>query len=307
MSAADYLLSLARAVADGHSASTAPVAILLTGSVATGECDTYSDLDLIVYHDTLPDDAALREARQQIVRDDQWSAPLRDEHGVLELYTIGGVQCQVAHTLVARWEDEIAATLSGVEVAALSQKKLSGLLEGRPLAGAGTIERWQALAARYPDALARRSAEHYLGRIFPIWYFTPRLAARDATLWVATELVEGAQAVLGLLAALNRHYYAPFQFKYLRRFVGTFAVAPERLAERLEEIVSAPPSLAMVQFEELVRGTLALVREQMPEIDQSSLLAKLGARETPWTIASDSTQRGNRLATGGGHYPRTRQ
>ena len=46
---------------------TGPQAILLTGSVARGDADEYSDVDLIVYYDALPDEAARESIRTGMV------------------------------------------------------------------------------------------------------------------------------------------------------------------------------------------------------------------------------------------------
>jgi hypothetical protein len=52
--ASRYLYGLAEQVAAACIAHTQPQAILLTGSVAVGESDFHSDIDLITYLNELP-------------------------------------------------------------------------------------------------------------------------------------------------------------------------------------------------------------------------------------------------------------
>lgn len=266
-----------------------PQAILLAGSVGHGESDHFSDLDLIVYYDILPPAEDLLAARSQIDGASAWQTVPRYTSGLIEVYAIHGVECQVCHALVADWEQEIATTLAGAEIASLSQKKLMGLAEGIALYGDDRIRCWQALAANYPAALARTTIEYYLRRIFPLWYFEARLVERDAMLWIAQELVESAQAILGILAGLNRLYFSPSQFKRLRRYIARMHSAPDNLADRLEGLFVVEPVAAIGRLEALVRDTLILVRSQMPEIDADLLHRKLGERERPWSWHSPPT------------------
>jgi hypothetical protein len=209
-----YVRRLARRVADACLTSTAPAAILLTGSAAIGVADRYSDLDLICYCEALPPEEATARVREALGATGFVPIGARDQGQFAEQFAVAGIVCQVAYTPITAWGEEICAVLAGEDVASPAQKAMSGLLEGIPLHGETLIETWQARAAAYPDALARAMVAHYL-RLFPLWYIEPTLPARDATVWVQQMLVEGAQHVLGILAGLNRKYYSPFQFKQM--------------------------------------------------------------------------------------------
>jgi hypothetical protein len=71
-----------------------PRAILLTGSVADGESDEHSNIDLITYFDNLPSSDQIHKLRQEIGSTYfQELAP--DKEAFAEDYYIDGVQCQV--------------------------------------------------------------------------------------------------------------------------------------------------------------------------------------------------------------------
>ena len=231
--ASSRLQALARELARVYLEHTGPRAILLTGSAAVGEADVYSDLDLIVYYDELPDEPAFAAARVAAgARDADLFAPAT-EATYPEYYYRDGVQCQVAHETVASWEAEMRTVLVELDVESPVQKAISGLFEGIPLHGGELIDRWRS-DARYPDALARAMVERHW-RFFPIWRVEERLATRDATLWRQQVLVESAYNLLAVLAGLNRVWFTSFQFKREHDFasrLGLRAGGDRRSARR---------------------------------------------------------------------------
>jgi hypothetical protein len=276
-----YLRDLARRIAGAYRDTAHPAAALLTGSAAEGVSDRYSDLDLILYYEALPSEDALRVAREHCGANDFRLLDQGSEREFAEFYTVDGVDCQVAHTTIAAWEDDMASVLERLEVNSPTQKALGGLLDGIPLYGDDLISRWQAQAAAYPDALARAMVTHYL-RFFPIWYVADRLAIRDATLWLYQTYVESAQNILGVLAGLNQLYYSTFQFKRMRAFTGKMRFAPDHLADRLERLFSAPRNEAIADLETLAQESVALVRAHMPDVETANQPPLAGQRAQPW-------------------------
>jgi hypothetical protein len=277
----DYLTALARRGAAVFVARTHPQAILLTGSVTEGESDHYSDLDVILYYDELPSDEALAAAQAELGGADRVVFGPRTEMDLGEQYLVDGVACQFAHTTVAAWEDEMASVLERLDVASPIQKALGGMRDAIPLHGDEHITRWQDRVRAYPDTLARAMVEHY-SAFYPIWYLAPRLATRDATIWLVDSFVESSRNLLGVLAGLNHVYYTPFQFKRMRRFVEQLALAPDHLADRLESLFVDDHVAAAYDLEALVGETVALAQRRMPEANIPVERLRLGQRAQPW-------------------------
>jgi hypothetical protein len=280
--ASRYLMAIARRNARAYAALPEAQAIMVAGSVAQGQCDFYSDIDMMVYYDALPAEEALGAAREQnggTAR--RWLAGDREAGSVAESYPVRGVECQVVHATIAAWERDMATVLQQLDVTSPLQKALSGLLEGVPLHGEPLIREWQARAADYPAALARAMVEGHLA-FFPIWGLEEQLATRDATLWRYEALVEAVQHLLAVLAGLNRLYFSPYQFKRAEAFIAKMDIAPENLAARLEALFRAELRTAGRELEALVRETLDCVEPQMPEVDTSGPRRLLGWRQTPW-------------------------
>lgn len=261
-------------------AHTAIRAALLVGSAASDDADGLSDLDLITYHDELPDERALAAVRT--VLSDPRAEPLggtRDDGTFSETWHIDGVECQVAFHTIAKQERNLAVVLDEHEPATPLHKAMSGLLEGIVLHGEDVVAVWKRRAAGYPDDLARTVVAHHL-RFFPLWYVGERLARSDALPWHYQARVEALQNLLGILAGLNRLYYSTFQFKRMRRFIASMRHAPTALADRLERVLLADSPQAGLELEALVRETLALVDAHMPEISTETARKYLGRHQT---------------------------
>nr|PZN28976.1 MAG: hypothetical protein DIU80_09940 [Chloroflexota bacterium] len=257
-------------------------AIVLAGSAAEGLSDFYSDLDLILYYDELPAEDELRAMRERSGGGERsWLIDDVAGGALLEAYPVRGVECQCGHITVARWERDMAEVLERHTVETPLHKALDGMLHAMPLHGDELVRGWQARVAAYPPKLAEAMVRHYLS-FFPLWSLQERLGARDAALWIIQGLTEAAYNILGVLAGLNRRYYTTFQFKRMRRFVAGLAVAPERLAERLERIVLVEQAAAGPELAALGGETLALVERHMPQVDTAQVRRQLARRAEPW-------------------------
>jgi hypothetical protein len=279
-----YLRALARRITRPYAALPETRAILLTGSSALGISDQFSDLDLTVYYDTLPDEARLVAIRQQNGSPERrWELGDRQEGGFAEAYLVEGIECQIGHVTVEAWERDMGQVLEQLDVASPRLKALDGVRYGVALDGPQLIEVWKARIAQYPDALAEAMVRHFLA-FFPIWYLEERFVPANAALWRQQLLVEIAQQILGVLAGLNRRYYSTFQFKRMHSFAAQLTLAPPRLAERIDGLFGLGPRRAIGELEALAAETIALVEREMPQVDTSRVRARLGQRQQPWHL-----------------------
>ena len=96
-------------------------------------------------------------------------------------------------------------------------------------------------------------------------------------------LLEAAFNLLGVLAALNRVYFARFELKRLRALVAKLEHAPPRLADRLESLVHLPPTEAAAELGRLVVETRDLVTRELPDLELP-LRRPPGTQAEPWQI-----------------------
>jgi len=237
---------------------------LLAGSVALGISDEHSDIDLLNFYETLPDqaqfDAALREAGAELKG--QISPPGPD--GFVGRYEVEGIELQTGGELVAFIERRLDRIAAG-DVDWIVAKAAIGLQEGMSLYGDDLIAKWKRRAA-YPESLRRREVQRNLG-FFPIWKIDDHLAARDAELFRRQMLLDGAYRVVSVLSALNRVYFSTFQFKRTGAHFEQMALKPERVSERLDRVANAEPSAAAEELRRLVEETRAIVKREMPDLE----------------------------------------
>lgn len=278
-----YLLALARRVAEPFLVLPETRAMMVTGSVAEGLSDQYSDLDIMAYYETLPSEDDIEECRLQNGGAERvWVMGDRAEGAFAEAYDVHGVQCQIGHHTIEAWQGHMAQVLEKHDVESPLQKAMTGLLICKPLYGADLIAQWQRKIADYPPALSRAMVEHYL-KFFPVWGLRNWMQPRDATVWHYQIMVESAQHLLGVLAGLNRIYYTTFQFKRMHRFAAELDIVPENLSERLEKLFEPDRSVAAETLEGLVADIVALVEKHVPEVDTKAASSRLGWRHEPWT------------------------
>ena len=272
----DRLRTLARTVVEAYAAQCRPRAAMLVGSAATGDADRYSDVDLLLYYDEVPDESVLAEARAELGAEQFHGRRSPEDGSYGERYYVHGVQHQVAHVPVRAAESEIAKLVGAVEVDEELPKIVTGLLEGLPLHGGELIEGWRRDAA-YTEVLQRAMIERHW-RFFPWWYFQEKLRARDATVWRHDVLVQSAYSIVGVLAALNRVYFSTVEFKRAGKFLAQLDVSPPDLPDRLELLFAGDERASTDELERLVAETQALVAERFPDLD---LAIEWGGRPTP--------------------------
>lgn len=280
----DYLLGLGRRLLQPYTELPTARAAMITGSVAEGLSDYYSDLDMTVYYeDELPSEEELARIRAANGAPERvWLLGDRAEGAIAEAYEWHGIQAQIGHTTIAAWEKEIAEVLEGHNADTPSHKAMSGTLESITVYGDAYMDKWRARIRAYPEGLRRAMVEKHL-QFFPYWYNQRLLERRDALLWHYQILTESAYNLVAILAGLNRLYFTTFQFKKMRRLLNQMRVKPPELAERLELMFQQEPAIAAASLEGLVTDVVALVDAEMPDVDTSALKRRLGQRREPWT------------------------
>lgn len=105
------------------------------------------------------------------------------------------------------------------------------------------------------------------------------MARRDASVWFRQALTENLLHVLGALSGVNRRYVSPAHRKRTHRLADGLRVAPARLADRLEGMLTMETPHALRALEELVGEVLELVAREVPSADLGVLRWKPGERE----------------------------
>jgi predicted nucleotidyltransferase len=276
-----YLRSLAGRVVEAALARVPIRAALLAGSAGRGDADRFSDIDLLFYVDEVPSTVAIAEIRQAVGGVDPFRRYEATKYVNGEEFRLEGVRTEVSFTTVKRIEWQLDSLLVELDrVASPRQKFLLGLAEGVPLYGEPLIEQWQRRLANYPEAFREEMIRRYWN-FFPLWYYGEAMALRDSELWRLDALLDGAFNLLGVLAGLNRLYFARFEFKRMRKLAAKMELAPPALIDRLEELFRLPADEAAQRFGQLVEETRQLVASELPDLELP-LPFPPGTHQQPW-------------------------
>ena len=227
----DRLTALAQRVADAIPAAIAPE-IVLTGSVSRGMADELSDIEMLVVTVTplqLERCFALAGAAG-LDGLDTWGpqgGPARHVSGERE-----GVPIELVWWPRAHADGRIDALLAGDPSSAAD-----ALAHGVALRTTGLLAAWQERLRVYPPELATariEAAAEPWGGFAPAGLLT--LARPGDRLALTEWLVDAATRVLTIVFALNRTWQPTT--KRVAARVAPLLVAPDRLAERIEEALS---------------------------------------------------------------------
>ncbi|MBZ0293838.1 MAG: nucleotidyltransferase domain-containing protein [Anaerolineae bacterium] len=262
-------------------------AIVLVGGIARGGGDAFSDVDLAVFWQDRVGEA---ESRQALARlESALGLPLQFEQldiiqafdapgadGLLwedVLYLPNGLKVDIDHRTVEAMERILDDVTHRYDTNGHKLEVLYSIQRVRVLHGAELVQEWQSRAREYPNELARRVAEGHLVRMQPSLEMH---ISRGDWLLVYRTLVGGTQDIIGLLCALNR-IHRP-DYKRLRELCAQLTLKPDRLYERISDLLCGPPDDAAETFDTLAEETFALIEEYLPQVNIESARQRLYQR-----------------------------
>jgi len=269
-------MALARRAMDQYAASPGFRAGILTGSVALGLADDASDLDIVLYYDSIPSLEALDAIRLALGGERllfAFGAP--EEGSCVQSFLLEGVKTDVAHATLARWKEDAADVLVAHNAESPMQKALSGLLESIPLAGGEVVEELRREAA-YPDGLAVAVVARHL-KFYPPWALREQAADRGDALYFHELLTGEVAHLINVLCGVNRIYHWG-ELKHSDHLLSRMKVAPDRCRETLGNLYRMDMGEAADSLDRLIRATFDIVDSALPDAD----VAKARQRyETP--------------------------
>jgi predicted nucleotidyltransferase len=257
----DELRGLAQRIADAFPPDA--VEVVLTGSVSRGVADEVSDVEmLVVTSEPISLDDAYELARGAGLDGlDTWGAqglPAKRVSGYLE-----GEPFELIIWPRAFAEEEFEAVLGGK-----LSSSADALAHGVSLRTSGLLADWQARLRDYPEELAGARIEE---AALPWGGFTPAglltVIRPGERLSLLEWMFDGVLRVLRIVYAVNR-VWEPTT-KRLAARVEVLAVKPERLAERITEVLTEPdPRRALAMLTELQLETVRLAPSG-PNVDRA--------------------------------------
>lgn len=254
-----------REVAERIAAALPPVVeeVVLTGSVSRGMADEVSDIEMLVVTSEQLELVECFEHARRIGLDglDTWGVQGTETNRVFGYLDTVPVE-------LVWWSREFAEASVAAIVGGQPSGSAEALANGVALRTVGLLKAWQERLRVYPDDLAAARIEEAAltwGGYAPAGMLT--IARPGDRLALLERLVDDTQRLLRIVYALNRAWEPTT--KRLADRVRALPVKPERLGERIEEILTEPePLRAMLVLSELQADTLALAPSG-PNVDRA--------------------------------------
>ncbi len=247
------LQDLAQRIADGLPPEVAEE-VVLTGSVSRGMADDVSDIEmLIVTPEQLELDECFEHARAAGLENvDSWG----DQ--TVATRRVSGMREGVPIELIW-WSRELAeSSIDGFFEASNASSGADAIANGVPLRTSGSLARWQARLADYPEELAKARIENAAlpwGGFAAAGLLT--LLRPNDRLALVEWNFDGALRVLAIVYALNRIW--PPTTKRLSTRLTSLEIKPDRLEERIDEsLTEADPRRALLVATQLQLDAVTL-------------------------------------------------
>lgn len=237
-------------------------AMAVGGSVARGYSDIYSDIELVMFWEQAPD----KELQREIIAGFQaeYRYPEVDpghDHSVL----IRGVPVDLWHLTISTEEATMDSVLRDYSLDLVASNRLDIIQTCIPLYGEALIQGWKDRVKDYPGELA----VNYLNTYLPDFHMRQlELAVRRDNPSAYFNILTNIQCRLFLVLLAQNKFYFP-TFKWMFQSMAEMTVKPERLEQRLRQMLTEPPREAAAHLKEVLAETVALVEKMYPQLDTS--------------------------------------
>lgn len=249
-------------------------AIVIGGSVARDYADEYSDLEIIIFWDNLPNDTT----RHRIVDDLQgrfvfrYDGPAREDQLIID-----GLQVDLWHISVSHQESIIDRVLNHYQADLGSLNAMDTVRNCIPLFGEKLVEGWKIQATQYPQQLTETIiSEHTIS--FRVDYLTQFNIRKDPTGFY-NQLSFLQQEAFLVLLALNQMYFPTF--KWLYESLENMQLKPVNTAERFRIAYEVAYDSAVSDTRQVLEETIQLVEDQLPDYDSESIRRRLSYVRSP--------------------------
>jgi len=181
--------------------------IVIAGSVAHGWADEYSDIEIPIFWEKLPDDDTRHEMVNALNASFiyAYDGPAREDQLLID-----GVQVDLWHVSTAHQEEILDAVLNNYQFDLSTLNALDTIRSCIPLFGHEIVQRWKHRAEEFPDELAFNIIRQHLANFSIAELFL--LALRDNPTAFYSQLSFLQQEAFIVLLALNRMYFPTFKW-----------------------------------------------------------------------------------------------
>jgi hypothetical protein len=256
-----WRIDLARQIATKYSAE----AIMLVGSPVMGLSDAYSDVDILMFWDTIPDENIRRKlitslsGRIREMRDGSPDANDPALQNLEDMFHLGAydLKIDITHITIASQQKLIDDVVLRYDTHYYKMGAMYGLSHSMALSGESLIAKWQAEIRFLPDALKQKLMQQYTQMwAYPV--LEKLLIARDDVLYANRIINEICEKVVYMLVIANAQY-PPIRLKHLPYIIESLEHKPPNLLKRITQICSLSPTEALPIAVQLVEDSFNII------------------------------------------------
>jgi predicted nucleotidyltransferase len=259
--------------------SNGMVAAMVTGSIAKGYGDDNSDIDtLINYSEPVSEkefDKIVAGARSS--GGDLYHGTPKD--GFAVYHYIDGIKCDFGIGDYRETEVLISEMIDKPEMDLTKHLMISGFIDGYTLHGNDWVNKWRLKAMEFPKELQILMVNHFK-KFHPEWVLEKMAIERVDELFYRESLIEFVGNMIGIMCALNKMYH-PGKLKGVEWTVEQMKIKPKDFFSRYTGLLNAEKYTAVKELYLLVRETLDLIDENLPEVstERSKMLLDMKLRK----------------------------
>ncbi|OGL42103.1 MAG: hypothetical protein A2161_19650 [Candidatus Schekmanbacteria bacterium RBG_13_48_7] len=240
--------------------------IVLGGSPSRGLSDSYSDLDIVVYWDTVNSSWLDTIPLSRFGAERPFFHKMKDEDVYLEQYYFDTLKVDVGHVTLKLWKKWVEDVLERFDMQLDLHKTLGGFLASKVLYGEQLAEEWKKRIAKYPDQLAVKMVKQHL-KFFNFGVLQHQGLERGDIIFFYDGICMMLKNFLGILAGLNKVYFSPAEPRWIEYELKNMPVQPQNAWKRMKSLFEVDRSEVEDILEELTIEVLDLVAAHMPDID----------------------------------------
>jgi hypothetical protein len=240
------------------------ICAMVTGSVAKGYADENSDIDTLINYDKPVSDEEFDEivAGARASGGDLYHGTAKE--GFAVYYYINGIKCDFGIGVHEETEELISGMLAKPEMDLTKHLMIAGFLEGYTLYGDEWVKKWRLKALEFPKDLQVLMVNHFK-KFHPEWVLEKMAIERGDELFYRESLIEVIGNMIGIMCGLNRMYH-PGKLKGVEWTIEQMRVKPNDFFGRYTAVLNMEKQPAVKELYILVRETLDLIDEHLPEV-----------------------------------------
>jgi hypothetical protein len=253
-------------------------AIVIAGSVARGYADEYSDIEIPIFWDALPDDATRHAVVDALNAKflHAYDGPAHEDQLLID-----GVQVDLWDIAVTHQEEKLEGVLHEHLFDLGSLNALDTVRSCIPLFGQDLVQEWKLRAQEFPDDLALKIVQEHIAA-FSIGELFILAHRKNPTAFYSRLSFLQQEAFLVLLA-LNHRYFPTF--KWLYQALAAMEIKPPSIDRRFRQAYETPYLEAAADTRLLLEEIAHLVEVQFPQVDLA-----LVHRRLSYTRADQTTR-----------------